>query len=270
MKNFFNTIRTEIRKQYQALLKSKKMFIMMTLFPILEFCLLYGRYLPFKDNVQTLVIDNVSFDYFSFFLIGYIGFMLFQSVILAGWLYSKERIMGTLELVYLTPANRLGLLIGNAFVGIIQNSWMSLIFSILIIIFIPNSLNLNFIKTIIIIPLFLIPSIAWGTLTNSLMLFSRNNNSILSIMERPISILSGVEIPLNILPNWIQTLSCFIPLTYSIKAIRTITIANMALKTITFEIIMSLAYSVLIIIIAGFLCKKAEKHLKKTGSLTFF
>lgn len=272
MINYFKSIKCEMYKQIKMLLVSKNAIILMTLYPILEFAILYGRYLPFNT---TELVENFETQtgipyYFSFFLIGYIGLMLFQSVMLTGWFFARERVMGTLELTYMTPANKLGLLTGNAIVGLVKNVWLSMIFALMMAVFMPNSININIFQVILVLPIFIIPAICWGTFVNSLLMFSRNNSLIFTFLSNPLSLFSGTEIPINVIPVWLRPISFVIPLTWSISIIRNILLKGVMYIEFKISLIILVGMCFLLMILANMISKKAVKYLKESGSLTFF
>lgn len=51
MQSIIYSIKAEVNKQFKLLLRSRSAVILMSIFPFLEFIVLYYSYLPFKDIV---------------------------------------------------------------------------------------------------------------------------------------------------------------------------------------------------------------------------
>lgn len=272
MNSFFLSVKAEMIKQYKILLNSKSATVLMTLYPLLEFTALYYCYLPFKDTKlnNNLMSKIGSLNYFSFFLIGYIGLMLFQSVTLSGWVFTRERVMGTLELAYMSPASKIGLLTGNSLVGIFKNAWMSIILAILMVAFLPIDIKIELKTILVVTPIFIIPSICWGIFINSMLMFFRNSSTILSLFLTPLGLLSGTEMPISVFPPIIKKVTLLIPLTWSLLLIRGIIYKNISNKLIITYTLVLISLCIILIIFSYLICSKAEKYLKSNGSVTFF
>ena len=158
MQSIIYSIKAEVNKQFKLLLRSRSAVILMSIFPFLEFIVLYYSYLPFKDIVleDDLIKKIGSNDYFLFLLIGYMGLIFFHSVTFSSRILTVERVLGTLELAYMSQSNKFGLLIGNSIVGIFKNAWISIILFFIIINLTSFNYKIDFIDILIMIPLFII------------------------------------------------------------------------------------------------------------------
>lgn len=70
-----------------------------------------------------------------FIVTGYLGFTFLYSVVQTAWVNAGlERVSGTLETLFLTPANRLALVIGNSLMGLLESVWMFFVFAAVVIV----------------------------------------------------------------------------------------------------------------------------------------
>lgn len=198
------------------------------------------------------------------------GLIFFHSVTFSSRILTVERVLGTLELAYMSPSNKFGLLIGNSIVGIFKNAWISIILFFIIINLTSFNYKIDFIDILIMIPLFIIPSICWGVFINSIMMFSRHLSMILTIFLTPLGLVSGTKIPINILPIVLKIISIIIPLTWSLIIVRGIIFQNSSFKLLIIYFLILILLCITLIILAKKISEKGENYLKKTGSFTFF
>lgn len=244
----------------------------MLVFPFLHFLTLYYSFKPFESTKLTSYFTKFlgTNNYLNFIIIGYLGLMFFQCFIMSAMMFSRERVLGTLELIYLSPANIFSILLGNAITSLINNVWMFTVFSLLVLYFFTsiNILSLKFI--FIIFAILVIPSICWGIFLNSIFLYSRDTRILFVILQAPLHYFCGVRIPLNIFPYILRIIGFMFPLSWSLIILRKLILYNLKFVNILNELIMLIVLCLILIIISLIISSLAEKHAKKTGNLTFF
>jgi len=178
---FLKVVNAEMIKQHKNYFYNKTIYISLFLWPILVFISTYYGYKPFdimgiSQYVPYLNTNNIML----FVIIGYMCMSFFRSLVQSAWRFSTERIYGTLELIYLTPANRLAIVMGNAVSSVFESVWMFVIFSGAIIFIKGKYFSVNL----------------------SMELFS------------------GVKVPIAIFPLWPKAISYIFPLTYTAEILR--------------------------------------------------
>jgi ABC-2 type transport system permease protein len=163
---------------------------------------------------------------------GMLGYAFFWSLVQSAWQFSFERFAGTLELLFLSPANRLVLMLANGVMAL--------------------------------------PAVAWGTCLNSLFIFSRDSSFLYTILEEPMSFFAGVRIPLLSLPVWAQVIGLVFPLTTSLTVLRGILLEGAVLATVWPQLLFLLAVSIALFIAAAVILRVGERHARRTGSLSLF
>lgn len=270
-KQFSRVVIAEAYKQHRNYFHSKIIYFTMLIWPVLLFLTAYYTYKPFRLEAASKHISYLSEgNLITFILIGYVAQMFFRSFVQSAWFFSFERTNGTLELIYLSPANRLALIFGNAVSSLLQNIWLFAVFSIGIVIILKNILFPGFLLTLIGILSLIIPSIMWGGLLNSMFLFSRDTRILFTILEEPMELFAGVKIPVSIFPLWAKGISYVFPLTYSIKILRRIFLKGESLAELLPILSLVLFLSLLMLSLTMILIKLGERYAKKTGNMALF
>ncbi|MDF2533225.1 MAG: ABC-type polysaccharide/polyol phosphate export system, permease component [Clostridia bacterium] len=143
-KYMLSSIMAESIKQHKSLYHSNLMYFSMLIWPVLQLFTAYYSYKPFEGSAASEIVAKwVGEDMiFAFILFGYISFMFFKCFVQSAWRFSYERISGTLELIYLTPASRLGVMLGNALASLFESCWMFTVFCAGALVFFTN-LNIS-------------------------------------------------------------------------------------------------------------------------------
>jgi ABC-2 type transport system permease protein len=269
MKEFFKVFTAEMKKQHLNYFHSKLIYVSLFIWPILNFITTYYSFKPFKinnSNVNYLNEENVVI----FILLGYMTMSLFRSLVQSAWNFSFERISGTLELIYLSPASRQGVILGNALSSLFESVVFMVLFTIGVLIFKREVLNINYIALIIVFLITIAMAVVWGMLLNSIFLFSRDSGFLFTILEEPMEIFSGVKVPTSVFPMWAKIISLVFPLTYAIEAVRKVALNGSPLVEIFNVIIIGLSIITLLYIVCIQIIKVVEKHSRKTGNFTYF
>lgn len=170
MKNFLKSVKAEMIKQHKNYFYSKVIYISLFVWPIISFISSYYGFKPFKiENMPVPYLNQENL--IIFILLGYICMNFFRSLVQSAWVFSFERHYGTLELIYLSPTNRLSIILGNAISSVFESVWVMVVFSGAIFILKYEYLNINFPTIFIVMGLMMIMAVMWGMLLNALFLF---------------------------------------------------------------------------------------------------
>lgn len=269
MKYFIKVLWAEAVKQHRNYFNNWMIYISLFVWPLLSFLSAYYSYSSF--NVEGTLISYINGNNILVFLmLGYMAMSFFRSVVQSAWNFSRERQSGTLEYIYLSTANRLAVLMGNALSSVFESSIVMLIFGLLIVFSNRASINVNTISLVVVIFIFIIMALLWGVFLNACFLYSRDTDFLFTILEEPMEIFSGVKVPIVIFPAWAKIISFIFPLTYALEAIRQVMLNGASLQAVStilfvcLGIIMVLLFATLITIVV------VEKHMRKTGNVILF
>lgn len=141
-------IYAEIVKQQRHDYHSPYVYFSLLIWPILGFLEIYFTYKPFAVNGYMGISD--AKELLAFLGTGSMAYTCFWSMVQNAWtMANQERRGGTLEVVFLTPANRLAIYYGKALGALLQEVWMFTCFCVFIL-FYTGALD---IRNILILPL---------------------------------------------------------------------------------------------------------------------
>lgn len=266
-----NSILAEAVKQYKSNFHSKMVYYSMLFWPILQLFASYYSYKPFEDSKVSSVISAwVGKDkVFAFIIFGYMGYMFFGSFIQSAWRFSYERVSGTLELIYITPASRIGIMLGNALSSLLASAWMFTVFCAGALIFFTD-LKLKIYMLPVAILCLTIPAICWGVFLNTLFMFTRDSGLLFEVFQSPMEIFGGTKIPYQAFPLWGKLIGGIFPLTWSLIIIRKIFMNGATMSNIKSELLILILFCILLSILSKYLIVKAEKYARKTGNIAMF
>jgi len=271
MKVFLGIVGAEMRKQYKNYFHSKFVYFSLFLWPMITFVNGYYQFKPFDFSAVSKTIPYLNEkSLLSFVLIGYMAMIFFRTLVQSAWRFSMERTAGTLELVYLSPASRLAIVLGNCLSALVNSVWLFLVFMV--------GIQLTYSEVLIQSPfwftmafiMMIVMSVLWGMLLNGLFIFTRDSSFLFTILEEPMEIFAGVKVPVSIMPLWAQFIAGFFPLTYAIKTLRMFMFEQVNVSEI-FRIfgIMTLV-CITMFILTLLILHYGEKYNRKTGHLALF
>lgn len=269
MRHFLKVLWAEACKQHKNYFNNKIIYISLFVWPVFSFLSAYYSYSAF--NIDGAFISYItSENILLFLLLGYMSMSFFRSVVQSAWNFSKERQNGTLEYIYLSPANRMAVLLGNAISSVFESTIVMLIFGFLLLAVNKNGLNINPTGLCVIMCIFVVMALLWAVFLNACFLYSRDTDFLFTILEEPMEIFSGVKVPVSIFPGWAKAISCIFPLTYVLEAIRQVALNSASLASIMHLIFISV---IIILVLLGatlFTIHIVEKHMRKTGNVVLF
>ncbi|MXP77668.1 ABC transporter permease [Lachnospiraceae bacterium WCA-9-b2] len=262
MRKSLLVMKAEIKKQQQNDYHSYFVYFSLLVWPILGFWEIYYTYRPFEAQGRELL---------AFLGTGFMAYTCFWSMVQNAWSMSnQERKNGTLEIAFLTPANRLAMVYGKALGALLQEVWMFCCFCIFVL-FYTKTLRWD---NLALLPLFLMlllaASTVWGGMLNAVFLFSRDASILMDLFDAPMTLFAGTRIPVSCFPQWAKVISLFFPLTYCLNMIRFI----LGLQKQDNDVFVSLAGLIICLAVMLFITKylldKVEKHNRETGKLQFY
>jgi ABC-2 type transport system permease protein len=194
----------------------------------------------------------------------------FRSLVQSAWRFSFERYNGTLELIYLSPSNRVAVLLGNAVSSVFESVILIVVFTAAILVIKSNVLYVQIIPCLVVFLLVTGMAVVWGIFLNSLFLFSRDSGFLYTILEEPMEIFSGVKVPTMLFPLWAKGIAAVFPLTYAIEAVRRVMLLGSSLYDIRGFLFIGSIIIVILILAILFILKLVERHIRSTGNMALF
>lgn len=271
MRYFLKVLKAEMIKHHKDYFHSKIIYISLFLWPALSFISAYFGYKPFRMDKVAGILSYLNEDnLLLFMLIGYISMMFFRSLVQSAWRFSMERIYGTLELIYLSPANRLAFVLGNAVSSLFESVWLFAVFGAGILVSRVNYFNIDLVSAAVGFVLMIVLSLIWGIFLNSLFLFSRDTNFLFTVLEEPMEVFGGIKIPSAVFPLWAKIVSMIFPLTYSAEVLRRALLNGESLRSMCDLVFISIGMGILMLSLTIVFLKAGETHAKRTGSMSLF
>lgn len=269
MKKILLVIRAEIMKQQQHEYHSAFVYFSLLIWPIFGFLEVYYTYKPFSLTGYMGISD--SRELLAFLGTGFMAYTCFWSMVQNAWsMAGQERKGGTLEIAFLSPANRLAMNYGRALGALVQEVWMFCCFCACVLVYtgvvrLQNLLLLPFIFLLLILS-----STVWGGMLNAVFLFSRDAEIVMNLLDTPMTLFSGTRIPSSCFPGWAKLVSLIFPLTYCLNIIRFVLEIQEADGGWAGNLAALGVCLIVMIAITVFITRKAEGHNRKTGALQFY
>lgn len=266
-------IMAEFLKQRRSFFGSLLTYFSMLVWPALQLATAYYTFKPFLGAVgfakQWPLAANPT-GVLLFVTTGMLCFAFFWSLVQSAWQFSWERYNGTLELLFLTPANRLALIVANGSMSLLQSTWLFFVFSIGLMTVVGGLKVAHPAMFLVAFLGLLLPAVAWGALLNSIFIFSRSSSFLYTILEEPMSFFAGVRIPLFALPTWARVVGGVFPLTISLFVLRGALLEGDDLIVLWPQLLLLVVVSLFLLVIAAWLLKRGEEHALQNGSLILF
>ncbi|MFN0117944.1 MAG: ABC transporter permease [Elusimicrobiota bacterium] len=225
----------------------------------------------FSDNGSDS-LKNLTGGYFPFVLIG-IAFSTYQSVGLNSFAQSlrQEQYLGTLESVLVTPIRIPTFLAGSALWDFFYASIQVVIY--FIVAFSAFGLELphvNILPLIISLVLTLTSFMGLGILAAAFILVFKRGNPITWAIATAGELFGGVYFPTHILPDWMKSVSEWIPMTHALQALRQSLINGASLGDIQEHLVYLIFFTLLVWPAGIFAFHFSLQHSQKDGSLSHY
>lgn len=178
-------------------------------------------------EMRPRLLFNPSLQSSHFFVPGLVGvIMQLVTLFLTSFAIVRERELGTLEQLFVTPVGRMGLLLGKlvpyACIGFVE---MLIVLTVMVYVFgVPINGNLWLLLALSI--LFLVCALALGLLVSTLSKTQLQAMQFAFLMTLPSVLLSGFMFPREEMPGLIYLVSFGIPLTFFLEILRGIVLRN--------------------------------------------
>jgi ABC-2 type transport system permease protein len=260
-------------KQHRRIFGSKLVVFSMLLWPVLTLATTYYTVLPVTEApgaAERWPLVAQPGRLLAFLAAGALAYTFFFSLVQSAWHFSWERISGTLEAMFLTPASRMALVLANGSSALVQNAWLFGCFGVAAAVA-TGTLHVAHPGMLVIAALaLLVPAVAWGAFLNSLLMFSRDSAFLYTLLDDPLWFIAGVRLPLFALPVWIKAIGLAFPLTTSLVVLRGALLDGKNAGDLAGHLAFLAALSAVLLGLTALLLRVGERHAQRTGSLQLF
>ena len=217
-------------------------------------------------------LDAYGGDYFSFVLLGLalstymtLGLQTFSGAIREG------QMMGTLEIMLLSPTKLNVILLSSAVWDYFFDSIKVFLLLICgIIVFGVSFAQANVLAAAVILMFSIASFASIGMISAAFTIVLKKGDPIAWAMAGLSTLLSGVFYPVTVLPQWLQSFSSVLPLTYALNAMRHAMLQGFSFYELRGDILPLIGFSILLLPLALFSFKQAVKRAKIEGSLVHY
>lgn len=273
MRHALRVVAAEALKQHRRLFGQPLVVFSMLLWPLLTLAATYYTVLPVIGTPGAADRWPAAAEprrLLAFLAAGALAYTFFFSLVQSAWHFSFERVSGTLEALFLSPASRMALVVGNGAAALAQNAWLFGCFAVaaalaadLLDVAHPGMYAVALLAL-------LLPAVAWGAFLNSLLIFSRDSAFLYTLLDDPLWFVAGVRLPLFALPAWIKAVGLAFPLTSSLVVLRGALLERADVGDLAGPLALLAALTVALFAAAAGLLRLGEAHIQRTGNLHLF
>lgn len=208
-------------------------------------------------------------NYFSFVLIG-LAFTGFLGLSLSSFAASirEGQVMGTLEIMLLSPTRLSAILISSSLWGYMMTVFRVVLYLIVgAFVFGADLGEANVGGALLIMILSIASFTGFGVLSAALVLIVKKGDPLAIILNGASSLLAGVFYPVAVLPDWLEPVSKVLPLTYALDSMRLAMLQGQSIYELRYDILILLGFTLILTPISFLVFRRALKKAKMEGSL---
>lgn len=205
--------------------------------------------------------------------VGYIAvgtmIWMWQNIVLwqVGGSLRNEQMRGTLESNWLSPTWRFSYLLGASAPQLVSMMMLMGVAALEYVFLFKVNFEGSLWLTLLVI-LFAVPSVyGLGFAFASLVITLKESNAFVFLVRGIVMVFCGITYPIAILPEWMQTVSKWLPQTYIIHGVRTAALSNEGFSAVAYDLQMLAIFGVIWIIIGYSLFNRMERRARKTGAI---
>lgn len=209
------------------------------------------------SNPYGVIMDTPS-GYFNFIAPGIMMMTVMMSVMTGlPAAISHEREIGTMDGIMVAPINRSSIILGKTLAQITRGLLQGAIIMGLSVVLFKVTINLSDLPLIIgLLLLGVFSFVGLGIVLTSLAKDQETAGMIMMTLMFPMMFLSGVFFPIQQMPEFMQTISAFLPLTYASDALRKVMVLGAGIPQISTDLIVLIVFGAIMLAIAVPLFKR--------------
>ncbi|RJQ47188.1 MAG: ABC transporter permease [Nitrospiraceae bacterium] len=209
-------------------------------------------------------------DYFSFVLIG-VAFYSYLGVSMKSLsdTIREGQMLGTLEALLLTQTEIPTIIISSSLYSFIWASFKVAVYLLLgAYAFGVNLGNANLIGAAIFLMLTIISFGSLGIISASFVMVLKRGDPVNWIFSSVSGLIGGLYYPVSVLPDWLQSFSYLLPVTYALEGMRLAVLKGYSVSELLPNILALTLFSIIMLPLSIMIFRYAVKKAKKDGTLT--
>ena len=255
-------------KRGYLLQMSYKFDFLLRLFFMLFNILTYYFIAKMMGDAAAQYLEPYGGDYFSFVLIG-MAFSGYLMISLRSFSESvrDEQMMGTLEAMLVTPTRTSSIIALSSLWSFIFASFRVLIYLLVGVILGVDMSRANIGGALLILILTIICFSSIGILSASFIMVFKKGDPINMLLMGTSELFGGVLFPIEVFPDWLQSISHILPITYSVNGMRHALLQGYFLAELAPDILTLVLFSLALLPLSLFIFDRAVMKVKAEGGL---
>jgi ABC-2 type transport system permease protein len=220
-------------------------------------------------NTMMPQLEKYGGDYFSFALIG-LALISYMNLSLSNFAQSirDSQMMGTLEIMLLSPTHLSSILISSSLWSYLQTTLNVVMYIAAGAFLFGFSLGqINILGALLVMLLSVASFSGIGILSAAVVLIVKKGDPVNWIISGTSSLLAGVFYPVSVLPGWLEPVSQALPMTYALDAMRLTILKGSSLMDVRGDLLALLAFTAVLTPLGFLAFREALKRAKVEGSL---
>ena len=164
--------------------------------------------------------------------------------------FSREKELGTLDGLLMTPISRLSIILGKGFAQVVRGLASGVLVFILAMILFGVHIYGSIWLMALVLTLGILAFTGMGIIATSFVSDQESAQLIMMMIQFPMIFLSGALYPVIQLPSWLRIISDILPLTYVISAFRSVMLLNAPFSAISGDVYILLIFTLVVFAIA--------------------
>ena len=261
-----------VRREWTIFVRYPSWIIALLIWPVIfpMGYILTARALSGVDGSGLMTFQNTTglTEYVGYIAVGTMVWM-WQNIVLwaVGYSLRNEQMRGTLESNWLSPTWRFAYLLGSSIPQLVSMFMLMLVsgleYRFLFGVHFSGSLWLT-----LLVILAAVPSVyGLGFAFASVVITLKEANAFVFLVRGIVMIFCGITYPLAMLPNWMQSVSQWLPQTYVIHAMRTAALSSEGFSAIAFDLKMLVLFGIFWLAVGYVLFNMMERRARQTGAI---
>ena len=267
MKEVIHFIQVESRRHLLSEGINYFYFLSIIIWPIASFIQLLFNFQIFPLEKLKFLGIHTQKELFYYMFVGYIAFIIFQTVVQSSWRVGFERFQGTLSTIFMAPVSKILWIYSRSIAIVLTNGWFYLLVFIGV-----NSWYHSFSLSTVGITIFssfllLVGATIWSGFIMTFFILLRDGTILFIILEGPQETFSGAKVPVQVMPPVIQFIASCFPLTYTILLLRSLLLMK---GNIVFYGGLFMILNLILVTLTVISLHFGEKYLRRTGSFDLY
>jgi len=247
---------------------SYKFDFFLRLFFMLFNILTYYFIAKMMGDAAAAYLEPYGGDYFSFVLIG-MAFSGYLMISLRSFSESvrDEQMMGTLEAMLVTPTATSSIIAFSTLWNFIFASIRVLLYLLVGILLGVDMTHANIVGALLILILTIICFSGIGILSASFIMVFKRGDPINMLLMGTSELFGGVLFPIEVFPEWLQSISHILPITYSVNGMRHALLQGYTLGDLSPDILTLTLFSAILLPLSLFIFERSVIKVKAEGGL---